>query len=63
VRASSLVQQQAYHYVIDCIDSVAPKHALLLAGHEAGEQDWRTYRTGAVVEFRLMELAVRCRSA
>lgn len=36
VRASALVQEQQYHYVIDCIDSVAPKQALLLAGHAAG---------------------------
>jgi tRNA A37 threonylcarbamoyladenosine dehydratase len=36
VRAATLVQEQQYHYVIDCIDSVAPKHALLLAGHQAG---------------------------
>lgn len=36
VRAAALVQEQDYSYVIDCIDSVAPKVALLLAGHTAG---------------------------
>lgn len=36
VRAAALVQEQQYSYVIDCIDSVAPKQALLLAGHAAG---------------------------
>lgn len=36
LRAAALVQEQQYHYVIDCIDSVAPKQALLLAGHAAG---------------------------
>jgi hypothetical protein len=36
VRAAALVQQQAYGWVVDCIDSVAPKQALLLAGHGAG---------------------------
>eukprot|EP00879_Flechtneria_rotunda_P032328 GHRR01035515.1.p1 GENE.GHRR01035515.1~~GHRR01035515.1.p1 ORF type:complete len:344 (+),score=151.81 GHRR01035515.1:880-1911(+) len=35
-RAAGLVQEQQYHFVIDCIDSVAPKQALLLAGHAAG---------------------------
>jgi tRNA A37 threonylcarbamoyladenosine dehydratase len=34
--AAALVQEQTYDYVIDCIDSVAPKQALLLAGHAAG---------------------------
>lgn len=36
IRAAALVQAQQYQYVIDCIDSVAPKHALLIAGHAAG---------------------------
>lgn len=36
LRAAALVQEQPYHYVLDCIDSVAPKQALLLAGHAAG---------------------------
>jgi hypothetical protein len=36
VAAAALVQEQTYDYVIDCIDSVAPKQALLLAGHAAG---------------------------
>jgi hypothetical protein len=36
MRAAALVQQQAYDYVIDAIDSLAPKAALLLAGHAAG---------------------------
>uniref|UniRef100_A0A383W5L4 THIF-type NAD/FAD binding fold domain-containing protein n=1 Tax=Tetradesmus obliquus TaxID=3088 RepID=A0A383W5L4_TETOB len=34
--AAALVQEQTYDYVIDCIDSIAPKQALLLAGHAAG---------------------------
>jgi hypothetical protein len=38
VAAAALVQEQTYDYVIDCIDSVAPKQALLLAGHAAGAQ-------------------------
>ena len=48
VRASSLVQQQGYHYVIDCIDSVAPKQALLLAGHTAGEGGLTCSHTSAL---------------
>ena len=35
-RAAALVAEQQYSHVIDCIDSVAPKVALLLAGHAAG---------------------------
>lgn len=35
-RAAALVREQDYSYVIDCIDSIAPKVALLLAGHTAG---------------------------
>jgi tRNA A37 threonylcarbamoyladenosine dehydratase len=37
VRAAALVQEQQYQFVIDCIDSIAPKQALLLAGHAAGK--------------------------
>jgi tRNA A37 threonylcarbamoyladenosine dehydratase len=37
VRAAALVQEQQYQFVIDCIDSIAPKQALLLAGHTAGK--------------------------
>lgn len=37
MRAAALVQEQQYQFVIDCIDSIAPKQALLLAGHAAGK--------------------------
>jgi len=36
--AASLGGQRCYDYVVDCIDSVAPKCALLLAAHAAGVQ-------------------------
>jgi tRNA A37 threonylcarbamoyladenosine dehydratase len=36
--AAALVQEQSYGYLVDAIDSVAPKQALLLAGVRAGCQ-------------------------